>query len=69
MTSDSNPEPSGEDQSRPPSAAPDEVATWVASAVDGDREAMQRLLLLYHEQFRQFVARSMEPRIKARLEP
>ena len=69
MTRNANPEPSGEDPSRHPAAAPDEVATWVNAAVDGDREAMQRLLLLYHDGFRQFVARAMEPRIKARLEP
>lgn len=46
-----------------------DVAGWVESAVQGDREAMQRLLLLFHNGLRQFVARSMEPRIRARYEP
>jgi RNA polymerase sigma-70 factor (ECF subfamily) len=48
---------------------PSEVLGWVRAATAGDPAAMQRLLIGQHDRLRNLVARSIEPRMRARLDP
>ena len=48
---------------------PAEVLRWVQAATRGDSEAMQRMLMGQHAWLLRFVDRSLDPRMRARLDP